>query len=125
MSGDLAEPGPVISYGFPGPVEIRDDTYVVASTILFPGSKRIGWPKYIQAILMADVAATPGDIRIYDLTNSKVIVEKIGINNITPQIIDLGPISNVPNEPAIWEIQIRVPSLLPNDLVLYSISLIF
>ncbi len=46
------------------------------------------------------------DIRVYDVTNSQVICEKIDITSGTPVVIDLGTISNLPTGAAVWEVQL-------------------
>jgi len=125
MGGDLAEPGPFFGSFFTGVIENRTILYSVVSGISFPGSKYTGWPKKIAAIVSVDSAANPGRIRIYDLTNAKVIAELTGIVDLVPTIRELQPIQNVPNEPAIWEIQTAVQILGSVDINLYSVTLTF
>jgi hypothetical protein len=125
MSNDLAYPRPVIVFTWPDGLIERNDNYIVRSTFYFRGTKFLGLPRSIQLVAMVDSATEPGDVRIYDLTNSQVIAEKTGIVDLVPTIIDMGVLSNLPQGPAIFEIQLRVTSLIPNDILLYSLALLF
>ena len=49
-------------------------------------------------------------IRIYDLTNTTIIGEVIGISNISSAIIDLGTLSNLPTGEVMFEVQAKDPS---------------
>jgi len=80
-------------------------TYKLMGCIMYPGSTVTGSLTKISAILFLG-AGTDLDIRIYDSTNSQVIVEKIDITDSTATIHDLGTISNVPTGEAIFNIEL-------------------
>ena len=85
---------------------VDDTTYKAKGRWLFQGSTIEGTPTLIKII--AEVASgSTGSIRLFDATNSLVIVEKTGISSTTPSIIDMGTISNVPTGEAIFEIQLK------------------
>lgn len=125
MSADLSTPRPTIDFVFQDGLEERSDTYIVRATLQFFGTKLLGVPNNIQIVAMVDAATEPGDVRIYDFTNSQVIAEKTGIVDLVPTIIDMGVLSNLPPEAAVFELQMRVTSLVPNDLLLHSLSFLF
>lgn len=82
-------------------------TYKVASYFVFPGSIAAGTPSSIKAIATIGTADS-FDARIYDYTNSKVIAEIVGSTNASiVDSVDMGALSNIPSQPATWEVQIR------------------
>lgn len=78
--------------------------------------KRYGVYPYLGSDLLGDIkkicissygTTTDGYcIRIFDITNNNIIAES-ECYNIIEDIIDLGPISNIPKTPALLEIQIK------------------
>jgi hypothetical protein len=87
-------------------LQTTNNSYTVLSRCIFPGSSVVSLTK-----ILASVSTISGsyslDIRIYDITNSLVIAEKLTITSTTVTIHDLGTISNVPVNQAIFEIQLR------------------
>jgi hypothetical protein len=46
-------------------------------------------------------------VRIYDVTNGNIIAEITGADNTSAEIVDLGNVSNLPENEAILEIQVK------------------
>ena len=96
--------------------------YTVFNSFCFCGTGIAGIPTNIKIIAHIEKAEDSCLVRIYDVTNSKVICEKAGIVNLTSEVIDLGILSNLPIGNAVFEIQakstdgdeIRIASLAIN-----------
>lgn len=98
---------------------IKDDTtpwveygqaYYQGVEFIFPGTIRRGEPVVVKMIARAKDSGKSSDLRLYDLTNSQVIAEKLGITNTDFQIIDLGTIDHLPEGEARWEAQGKKPA---------------
>lgn len=100
------------------------NNYAVIARFKFRGTTVLGTPSNIEAIINVN-GANPGDIKIFDFTNSLDIAEKTGIANIVPQIVDLGALSNLPAGPAIFELQLRVPAVGAVQIQAHSLSVVF
>lgn len=81
-------------------------SYTVVSRCVFPGSSVVTLNKVFASVSVFGSNASM-DIRIYDLTNSQVICEKLAISNTTPTAHDLGTLANIPASVAIFEVQMR------------------
>ena len=81
-------------------------SYVVVADFIYRGTSLAGAIAAIMAVAWADVSTTCA-IRIYDVTNAQVICEKTNITVNTKGMADLGTISNLPANPAIFEVQIK------------------
>ena len=79
--------------------------YSVISKFIFRGTTALGTPTKIK--IAGYTSATNGDVRIYDVTNSLVIVEKLTITDAVPTVIDLGVLANLPTGESIFEIQAK------------------
>ena len=96
--------------------------YTTFNAFVFSGTGIAGIPANIKIVAHIEKAEDSCLVRIYDVTNSKVICEKSGIVNLTPEVIDLGSLSNLPIGNAVFEIQakstdgdeIRISSLAIN-----------
>jgi hypothetical protein len=77
----------------------------VKAQFIFEGTKALGVPKVIYALVEQDTGVT-GRITIYDYDNSKQIAQ-VSDSSSTPTIKDLGTLSNLPTEKAIWEIHLE------------------
>lgn len=84
----------------------KNTYYTVFNEFCFCGTTVVGSPTNIK-IIAHSKSATAGIVRIYDVTNSKVICEKTGIVNLTSEVIDLGTLSNLPTGEAVCEIQAK------------------
>lgn len=112
LSGELADPQKpkemhwLFRQGSYPEAYTRDTSYLVAGLMRFPGSDIMGKePNSIKVIAGGD-----GDgmkVKIYDRTNSLMIAEKTDIPANTDRgIYDLGGLSNIPVDEAVWEVQI-------------------
>jgi len=81
-------------------------SYITICQFIFRGSFYNGIPTNIKIIGYVTATAS-GSVRLYDVTSSLVIAEKTGIINTTASIINLGTISNIPEEESIVELQIK------------------
>lgn len=90
-------------------IEFTSTTYVTAGSIIYEGSNDVGVPDDIKVISNRNGGSTY-DVRVFDITNSLTIAQTTGQTNLTPQIVSLGSISNVPTAQAIWEFQVRAPN---------------
>lgn len=96
--------------------------YVVRAYIIYRGSNNIGIINKIKALAWVKDGAKPGDIKIYDVTNGNTIVEFTGIANELPAIIDLGTLSNMPVDEAVFEVHLRN---IPGEIYFASLLLNF
>jgi len=60
-----------------------------------------------RAIVWTDNASSNSQIRLYDSTNLLQICESAVFNNLTPAVVSLGALSNVPTGQALIEIQLK------------------
>jgi len=86
-------------------------SYKSLAKFLFPGSNSLGSVSTIKAVVKTLRSKTfsgkcSGYIRIYDVTNAKVICEK-GYSTTYAHILNLGVLSNIPTEEAVWELQLK------------------
>jgi|GEM_PF-4039021 len=80
--------------------------YAVVCQFVFPGRSEMGDIKSAKVIVWAS-GGYAGAVRLYDATNALQIAEKTDVDNTTAQILDLGEVDNVPDDAAIWEIQVK------------------
>ena len=80
--------------------------YSIVAEVIFGGTTALGTPTEIKALLEMS-GATNIDIRIYDVTNALVIVEKLANVVPTATIVNLGALSNLSTGQAIWEVHLR------------------
>jgi hypothetical protein len=88
-------------------LDTEEATYVTGGVIPYPGSNDEGIPKKISVVCGKKGGATTFSVRLYDKTNALVIAKKTNKSNDYPELLDLGTISNVPEGPAIWELQVK------------------
>ena len=86
--------------------ETTGTSYDVVSDLIFGGTTALGIPTEIKALIEM-TGATNMDIRIFDMSNSLVIVEKLGNVVNTPTIVDLGALSNLSTLQAVWQVQVK------------------
>jgi len=84
-------------------------TYEEVCLYPYLGNK-MGTPKKIYIVSKIDNSSFVYDVRLFDMTNNKIIVEKKSLNNTELQIVDLGELTNLPTEEAILELQIKTNS---------------
>lgn len=94
-------------YDYPLTREVTGDTdYFTLHTIYFQGTNALGTPTGINAICgwLDDEAIQ--NVRIVDVTNGNAVVaEKLNITAQFPADVDLGTLSNLSADVAIWEVQ--------------------
>ena len=81
--------------------------YTTFNEFCFCGTDKVGTPTNIKIIAHVEKITGEGNVRIYDVTNSKVICEKTGIFNLVSEVIDMGVLSNLPTGEAVLEIQAK------------------
>lgn len=94
----------------PHVTQIKNNYYTSVFTFEYPGSFHIGTINYINVIAKSKNSTNDFDIRVMNQTHFQILCEKTNQNNTEYQSIDLGTISNVPEEPTLLEIQIKSES---------------
>lgn len=89
-----------------GSAIVSSATYTVRSRFVFPGTNEVGVPSAIKAICWRD-NSNQYDIKIHDVTNGNDICELTGQTNTSPELKNLGTLSNLPKNEAIFELQLR------------------
>jgi len=80
--------------------------FVTVARFGFRGTETFGVPINVKATCWVSNNNHSGKVRLYDVTNSKLIGTSEYFNNATAKLIDLGPLSNLPKLDAILEFQI-------------------
>jgi hypothetical protein len=88
-------------------LDTEESSYVSAGVIPYPGSDVEGIPKKISVVCGKKGGATTFSVRLYDKTHALVIANQTNKDDDYPTLRDLGTISNVPEGPAIWEVQVK------------------
>jgi len=73
----------------------------------YGGANFMGTINQIEVISHMDTGMTSYSVRLYDSTNEAIIAEATGLTNLLEGIVDLGTISDVPDEEAIFEIHAK------------------
>lgn len=82
-------------------------SYSTVGTMPYQGSRRTGGPPVIIEAVAGLGSASEMSVRVYDITNNVVIAEVTAIAEDYPAFVNMGVISNVPDKPAVWELQIK------------------
>lgn len=77
---------------------------ILGGQFKYGGATHVGPINYLSVISYKDAEITSYNIRIYDSTNNLTLAEKTGITNDEPQEIDLGTVTNIPNESVLLEV---------------------
>lgn len=88
----------------------RSKNFSKIGAFKYNGSKQMGIINYIEVLSFMQSDATSYSVRVLDKTNNKIVAEKNGLINTIEQIIDLGTISNIPEQQAIFELQAKITS---------------
>jgi len=88
-------------------LETISGTYLEVGTFIWPGSDKVGTPTMLEVVGAVSNVSASADIRIYDVDNGNTIAEVLGSSALYPTIVDLGTISNVTTDEALWQIQVR------------------
>lgn len=86
--------------------ETSNTSYTREDTLIYEGSNNTGDIKKILAVGYMDSGVTNFSIKINDKTNNNIIAEN-SFTDTTESILELTPISNVPTERSILELQIK------------------
>lgn len=99
-------------------------TYTTTHLFIYKGSKYTAVLSKVKCVI--DTKGNDVNIRLYDITNRKIICEKLSVNNSDKTVLDLGTIDNVPEEESILETQICNPSIIgKKNVVLYTTCIYF
>jgi len=114
--------GPPIVVVFGGGTDIpyfntTNTAYTTVGVFLFGGTTALNTPSKISAIGFKDAGPTSWDVRVLDITNALTIAAKTGNTGTSPEIVDLGVLTNLPTSPAMFEVQIKRTGGLPADFV--------
>lgn len=91
-------------------VDDNNSSYVVKGHIQFPGTDAMGIPSSVKLTAWMSASGGVGAYRIYDFENSAVIAEVTGVTNTTKATVDMGSLSNLTTDAALWEVQIKKTS---------------
>jgi len=83
----------------------------------YGGSDNIGPINYIEVVSWCETSQF--SLRVYDLTNRKVMAEITNVSNTTEGAVDVGTISEIPTQKAILEVQGKVET---NDKSILQVS---
>lgn len=84
----------------------KNAVYTSMARYAYQGSIKEGDITKITCIAYKDSGITNYSVRLFDSTHNKVLAENTFTNN-TEEIIELTPISNIPDKPAILDLQIK------------------
>jgi len=85
----------------------KTSIYETMTAFKYDGTNAMGAINYIEIIGRKDSSITSYSVRITSHTSGLVIAEKTGITTSECSVIDLGPISNIPAKPEIFELQMK------------------
>lgn len=103
----------------------KKNAYTVVTNFNYRGSDSIGSINYIEAISYMDSTVTNYKIRVVDKNTGNILVEKTGLNNTTPELVDLGTITNVPSVNSMLEIHVYKTGTKDTDFVYIDEILIY
>jgi len=85
--------------------EISSTSYAVVASFIFQGTT-VHLPTFFKAIVSASGASSNNDVRLFDYTNGLEIAA-INYTNQAKIVVTSGALSNLPVNPAIFEVQVR------------------
>lgn len=89
---------------------VQAAAYAIAARFVFPGSLSAGAaPIGFSLLGYTDGAGVTGRVRVFDLTNVKVIGESATFAGVTPQVVLTTTLANIPTGQAIFEVQLARP----------------
>lgn len=97
----------------------KSPVYKTLGAFNHPGSLKAGVPTRITVVGGVETAVSM-DVRVFDVDNSLVVAEALGVTLPYPSTVDLGAIANVSTGLAIWELQYRRASGTGNQTVALS-----
>ena len=103
----------------------KQSSYFTAHVFHFHGTDKIGTPEQIEVLCGRVDPGAILDLRIYDVGNNALIAEITGEAADFPTECDLGTLSNVPEGPGIWEVQIRNSGVGNKEVAVASLVMRF
>jgi len=102
------------------------DVFVFAARFIFRGTTLVGTPATISVCYLVEDATNAASVKIFDATNSLAIAEVGSLVSTTPDIADLGTLSNLPTGAAIFEIQGKLTTdTKGDDLNIFALNIGF
>jgi len=101
----------------------KSKIYQTLSFFCYGGSFHVGAIDYIDVVSSRQNDSITYDLRVVDNNTGNIICEKTGLNNSEYEIINLGTISNIPEESSILSVEGRVvgksKNLLLSQVIIY------
>lgn len=105
--------------------QTKNSSYTTMATFTYGGAFNIGTINYIDILAKRTNPSITYDLRIVDNSNGKVLCEQNDLNNNDYQAIDMGTISNIPNEQTVLDVQAKISGSGNNKYVNLSQILIY
>lgn len=103
--------------------DIKSDTWKLVGTFIFRGTNVLGIPLKYQVVASVELGSSPGDIRLYDMTNNNTVGEINNINAEFSTIYTAENLQNLPTNEAVFEIQAK--GEVSKKVYIFSFSLQF
>jgi hypothetical protein len=87
--------------------ETDSESYETAFEFIYKGLIECGIMQQFKIIGGVFGDGTEFNIRLYDVSNTAVIAELIGVTDDYPEIQDVGSLLNIPEEEAVIEVQVK------------------
>lgn len=122
-------PKPILdssTYITPKKGDTSSKAYARMSIFKYYGSNNTAPIVAIETISCMSDTVTSYDIRILDKTNGLVIAEKTGLTHTDDAVDDLGTISNLPTDSALFEVQMKRnggngnPKVFLENIIIYT-----
>jgi hypothetical protein len=115
-----------IDYIFTPEINTTASSWTALNRFIFPGTDKLGTPTNFKCVYNVENASYPGDIRVYDATNSNRVSRSNGNIDTDYTILDIGGIQNLPTAESMFEVQMRVPTGGGLYLIyMYSLHILF
>ena len=85
----------------------KNNKYTSLASFSYGGSFHVGPINYIDIVARRTNSSITYDLRVVDTLNSNVLCEQTELDNNEFAVIDMGTISNMPNDPTILDVQVK------------------
>lgn len=85
----------------------KSSSWETITSFKYEGSYEIGIINYIDVVSKMQVNTTDYDIRVVDTSNANVLCMQTGLTNTLPTTVDMGTISNIPENATVLDVQVR------------------
>lgn len=92
---------------YPNMLSITSLSWTTVGVFKYGGSNEKGLINYFDVISKTSSALTSYDVRVVDSTNGTILCSVSNLDNTAYQLNDLGVISNIPEDEAMLEIQMK------------------